>query len=301
MLIQIVYNSRSGRGRAARVARQFETALREAGLSTLVQPVDEPTPDGGTPALLLLVGGDGTVKHSLTHAARTGTPVYHVPLGNENLFAREFGMRRDPRQLLRAIEAWTVGSLDLGAVTAERRRELFSIMLSVGPDASVIHRMERDGRSARGHLAYLAPIADELVEPRIVPITARVDGQPLADNRPGLLVVANLRHYGFRVNPAPDADAQDGLLDAVFIPARSLGPLCRAAILARVGRLHRLPGTLVARGRSIEIVAPGGLAQVDGEALHLSGTLRVEPMPGALRVLLPARPGPSGPAVSRSV
>jgi diacylglycerol kinase (ATP) len=168
-----------------------------------------------------------------------------------------------------------------------RVSDRFAIMLSIGPDASVIHRMQRWGRDVGGHLAYLAPIAEELAEPCIVPITATVDGHRIVDDRCGLLVVANLRRYGFELNPARDADPADGLLDAVFIPAASPGPLFVAGMYARLGRLDRMRGVVMARGREVMLEAPGCLAQVDGEALCMRTPIGVRAEPRALRVLKP--------------
>lgn len=308
--VELRYNPASGRGKAARTAMRFQQALSAAGHQVRLNAVRSAalaeSEAAAPPDLLVLIGGDGTVKHALADAIALGVPVYHVPLGNENLFAREFGMNRDPSRLLGAIASWNLDSIDVGAVegitdatgpmsdrgnplpTANPppSRHLFAIMLSLGPDASVIHRMDRDGRTASGHLAYLAPIAEELAEPRLVPITARVDGQPVVEHVSGLIVVANLRQYGFRVNPAVSADAHDGLLDLVFIPAATVGPLFKAAAWARLGRLLKLPGVIAARGRTIELDAPGGLAQVDGEAIDLRDRFHISTSPGALRVLL---------------
>jgi diacylglycerol kinase family enzyme len=138
-----------------------------------------------------------------------------------------------------------------------------------------------------GHLAYLAPIAEELAEPCIVPIMAWVDGRRVVDAQPGLIVAANIRRYGFDLNPARDAHPSDGLLDVVFIPAASPGPLFLAGACARLGRLDRVPGVVTARGQDVRLEAPGGLAQVDGEALHLATPMNLTLAPRALSVLTP--------------
>ncbi|QKK09344.1 MAG: hypothetical protein HND58_15050 [Planctomycetota bacterium] len=53
---------------------------------------------------MVAVGGDGTVYHALPQLLRSKTPVYHAPAGNENLFAREFGMTANPATLLGALK-----------------------------------------------------------------------------------------------------------------------------------------------------------------------------------------------------
>lgn len=282
----MVYNRGSGRGKAERAAARFARALVEAGIAARLRAVGSAAANGHTPELLVLVGGDGTVLHAIDDAIALGAAVYHVPLGNENLFAREFGMTREPGDLLRAIGRWSIDRIDVGVVRGaggEARR--FAIMLSVGPDASVIHRMERHGRSAAGHLAYLEPVGEEVSDPRLAAVTARVDGRLVVDGEVGAVIVANQRHYAFGVDPARHADPRDGLLDLVFVPAEGINGVIRAAAWARIGRLGHLPGVRIVRGREIEVDAPGGLAQVDGEALHLDMAYRVGVEAGALAVL----------------
>lgn len=282
----IVYNRGSGRGKAERIAARFERALVAAGITAHLRPVRGASPNGHTPDLLVLVGGDGTVLHAIDDAIAFGAPVYHVPLGNENLFAREFGMTREPGDLLRAIGRWSIDRIDVGVVRgAGGGSRRFSIMLSVGPDASVIHRMERHGRSAAGHLAYLEPVGEEVSDPCLAAVTARVDGRLVVDRESGVVIVANQRHYAMGVDPARHADPRDGLLDLVFMPAGGINEVIRAAAWARIRRLGHLPGVRVVRGREVEVDAPGGLAQVDGEALHLAMAYRIGVEAGALAVL----------------
>lgn len=285
----IIYNPASGSGRASRIAHSFQRALADAGHEVQPVRVGAPRPTGWVPDVLVLVGGDGTVKHALDEAIAAGVPIYHVPLGNENLFAREYSMTRDPARLRRALDDPRVHAIDVGVVEHGPARQRFAIMLSVGPDASVIHRMDADGRSARGHLAYVAPIAEELADPGIEPITLDVDGRRVVDAQPGLLVVANLRRYAFGIDPARNADPRDALLDAVFIPATTPGRLIWAAACAALGRLDRIEGVVAVRGSRFEINAPGGKAQADGEPLRLPMPLTASVEPRALRVLRPPR------------
>ncbi|MEZ6233022.1 MAG: acylglycerol kinase family protein [Phycisphaerales bacterium] len=173
MHVDVVYNRGSGRGKAERIATRFARALTAAGITAHLRPVRGSAPNGHTPDLLVLVGGDGTVMHAIDDAIALGAAVYHVPLGNENLFARGFGMTREPGDLLRAIGRWSIDRIDVGVVRgAGGGVRRFAIMLSVGPGASVIHRMERHGRSAAGHLAYLEPVGEEVSEPRLAAVTA---------------------------------------------------------------------------------------------------------------------------------
>src|SRR5262245_65799244 len=97
--------------------------LRSAGHVVQVEPTRLEAPkqwlDGLLAGVQLLVvsGGDGAVRLAAGSAHRTGVPLYQIPRGTENLFAREFGMDRRPTTLLRALERF-----DVRHVRSEERR-----------------------------------------------------------------------------------------------------------------------------------------------------------------------------------
>lgn len=216
--------------------------------------------------VIVAAGGDGTVHHAAAHAIRLDRPLYHYPMGNENLFAREFGMDRRPSTLAAALERMRIVRADVARVV-EGSRERVVLMFSVGADASVIHRLERSRQRATGRAAYLAPIMGELMRPCFPRITVIVDGTAVVAGRRGEVMVANCRQYALRTNPAWRASMTDGLLDMVFLPCTTaVGCLVWAARAAA----RRLGGAVNATGRTIRVEAEweGGRApvQVDGEA-----------------------------------
>ena len=179
---------------------------------------------------LLLAGGDGTVHKALGEALGAGVPVYHVPCGNENLIAREFWMTRDIETVRCAIAGGRVRRVDVGIVEESNGGKAaefpFLLMCGIGPDAGVVERLTALRKKAIGHMAYIEPVAREILSPRLPALTVEVDGERLVDGRHGMLIVANCRQYGFRLDPAERASMTDGLLDVVFMPCRtSLGAL----------------------------------------------------------------------------
>lgn len=258
---------------------------------------------GGPSAVLVVVGGDGTVHSTAQAASAAGTPIYHYPMGTENLFARNFGMARDTRLLIESIEsherrmeqgepAWRV---DMGLCN-ERP---FLIMVSAGFDANVVHRLAKARRGRISHWSYVRHIAAECAVPRASPMTVRMDGQEVVSKKLGLAVVANSRQYALRANPAHNADMTDGLLDLCFLPTRH--PLTGMIWLQRARwGLHKSSKDVVhARGTRIELeTAHRSIPfQLDGEAPGPlpNGAAQAAPTtpctitvrPGALPVLLP--------------
>lgn len=251
--------------------------------------------------LVVIVGGDGTVHHSLEILQREraretgvapgaprapgaptaavagrvaepggGPAIYHVPTGTENLFAREFGMRRDPASLLRAIERWDVRAIDLGLV----RGWPFAIMVSVGPDASVIHRVNAGRDGAITHMSYVGPVIAEALRPSLPRLTidAEREGKTvrLAEEERGWLVVANMRQYACRIDPCAAAKPDDGLLDVAFFPASISPRLLRWVVRSRLRlndtALARAAGARFERAQRIAVTSRDPApVQIDGE------------------------------------
>lgn len=283
----LLANPHSGKGLALRLARRFADALAHAGHHPTIAPFGpgSPPPSPQNTEALVVFGGDGSIHHAATLATRV--PLYHVPLGNENLFAREFHMTRhlcDLLQALRHPRTTPIDTLALDTPSAISSRHAI-IMLSLGPDAAVVERLHRARRGPAGHLAYLAPILAQSLRPSLPTLSLHVDGTEIVRDRRGWLVVANLRRYALAINPAAQADPADGLFDAVFLPAES--SLAALAWAARC-RLRLASGAVRVRGRVASIHARDAAVQIDGEcAGRLDGRLDMTVRPESLRVLRP--------------
>lgn len=291
--IVLVANPISGRGRAGRVSARAAESLSAAGFEvTEVRTRLEPTEDWLDPEVegrdvLVVVGGDGAVRLAAPSAMRTGVPIYHLPLGTENLFAREFGTDQRDDRLIEAIRHGRTEHVD----AAEIDGDTFTLMASVGFDADVVHDLAARRRGAITHLSYAMPIARRALAWRAPTLDIRVDGERVAEAVRGTAIVANCRQYGGRLDPAADASMTDGQLDVVVLPAR--GPISMAswALSCRIRRVQGRRGFVRARGAEIEItVDPAATVQVDGDQRGTPGettgrfTCRVRPR--ALPVLV---------------
>jgi diacylglycerol kinase (ATP) len=116
--IVLLANTKSGRGVAERAAAEFAPALRPTGTLWRSWRWACRTSGWGRAlagaGLLLLAGGDGTVHKAVGDAITADVPIYHIPCGNENLLAREFGMERRLDALRDAIRRWRLIRVDVG-------------------------------------------------------------------------------------------------------------------------------------------------------------------------------------------
>ncbi|MDX2114868.1 MAG: diacylglycerol kinase family protein [Planctomycetota bacterium] len=292
MKVILFYNPRSGSGAAARAADALDAALRPRGVEcAMVEAFNGSTsavlsgPLAWADALVVL-GGDGTVQSAAECAVERGVPLYHVPMGTENLFARQFGMRREAEAVYAALRSGRTTGVDVARCNGRS----FVLMCSAGPDASVIHRLSRVRTGAISHLSYIRPVLAEAFDPALRRVRITVDGRTVVDGRRGMVIVANSRQYALRADPARRAVMDDGKLDVVFFPAWTSLGAAGWLLSARLG-VHRVRGGWVYEsGRDVRIegLSGGVPVQLDGEAAEASAErvdVRVDP--GKLRVLLP--------------
>jgi diacylglycerol kinase family enzyme len=291
--VLILYNPVAGGGRAERFARRAAERLGRAGIAAECR-ASRPGPSGawldGLAAgrrVLVAAGGDGAVRAAAGAAIRSGTPLYHLPCGVANLFAREFGMDRRPDTLLRALERGEVRRID----AAEASGRTFVLMVSVGYDADVVHELAARRGGTTSHFSYAGPMRRCFGRWRPQPLTVHVDGRRIDPGAPGMVVVANCRRYAFGLDPARRADMGDGQLDVLYFPVRSRRELAGWILRCRLGRHLADPRLACARGREAVVrCAEPQRFQVDGDPPEDPDPvteLRVGILPGVLPVLVP--------------
>jgi diacylglycerol kinase family enzyme len=270
MRVAILFNPASGQGRAEAEAGRFAAALEAAG--HFVRPIpSRPGPDRAwlegplrEADALLVAGGDGAIRLAAGPAARAGVPVHHLPLGTENLFARQYGGSRTPEEAVAALARGAVRAVDLASIRAGGAEEDFTIMASLGVDAAIVHDLAARRNGPISHLSYLGPVVRQGLawEPPVISIS--IDGDRWRELGRGLLVVANAVVYALGIDPVRGADPADGLLDAAFLPCEGSFEALAAALRSLAG--GGLPEVERIAASSVRVRArPGGLWQVDGD------------------------------------
>lgn len=294
--ILLVFNPITGAGRSGTTAAALGPSLIDAGHNvTMLSSSVEPTVQWLDPVLkehdmVLAIGGDGTVRMVAEGARRTNTPIYQVPMGTENLFARAMGMTSDHQAILAAINAERVCRLDM----AHANGEPCLLMASCGFDAAVVHDVASRRSGPISHWSYLPCIIRQWLRWRPVAIRVMVDGTCLHKEHVGLCFVCNSCEYGGQFNPAPEASMDDGVLDVVLLPTRSRFGLLRWMLKARRGRQFTDARAVHAQGRAVHLEFATPMHwQVDGDCpsdspAPMAAGLKVELEPASLLVLRPA-------------
>jgi diacylglycerol kinase (ATP) len=298
--VLILTNPKAGRGPKAEFADQLGDCLRKEGLQPkIVDSLETLATESaqlaerGILRCVVAIGGDGTVRAVANCVSRIGVagaapiPIAVVPMGTENLLARQFGMTSDLAAVGVAIKARRVQAIDAGRVNDE----LFLIMVSCGFDADVIWRLHQTRKGNISHFSYAKPILRSLWRYRFPALRLTAENtetgiQAVIESH--WVFAFNLPNYARGLPIALEADAQDGQLDVVSFHggSRLAGLFHLATVLFR--QHGRWSGCHRERFTRLRIEANEPVPyQVDGDA---GGFLpvEVEVLPGHVSIILPA-------------
>lgn len=261
--------------------------------------------DGAT--LVVVCGGDGTVRAAADALADSGVPLVVVPCGTGNLLARNLGLSLTPATALDAALSGTPHRLDLGRVEGDGLAPThFAAMSGAGLDAAMLEHTDDRAKSAVGWPAYLLAIIGSLGTPRMR-LTVRLDNAPVLHRTARMVLVANVGTVQGGLTLLPAARPDDGLLDLLILDPRGPGGWMRALGVLMRGRRRNARLTTVdtlvpegtgTKGVPVEFLtfrraeltfAAPQSRELDGDPVSHGRRLTAEVRPGALTVLLPAR------------
>ncbi|GAA1634768.1 diacylglycerol/lipid kinase family protein [Microbacterium flavum] len=140
------------------------------------------------PDLVVVAGGDGTVRVVAEHLAAINSSVELgiVPLGTGNLLARNLDIPLNDisaaftRVLTGQARPVDIGWVDLD-LAAGHERYGFVVMVGFGIDANMIAETNDDLKDKAGWLAYVESLGRALSATDIVPFHITADDQPARD------------------------------------------------------------------------------------------------------------------------
>lgn len=292
----IVNPSKEG---AAALSEAFRSRCARAGMEPMVFETTVEDPGGGMARealaggarLVVVGGGDGTVRAAAGVLAGTGTPLAVVPLGTGNLLCRNLGIPIDDQDAaLAAAFGSRERSIDVAWASLDGGDErAFVVMAGIGLDATIMANTDDDLKAKAGWLAYVASAARTLVGDSYR-IRVDVDGERVADRRQRGVMVGNCGSIQGNVEVFPGAAVDDGILDVLAVAPRGVFGWARVAgsLLSRLRR--RAPRDLGRfTGRAVRAAAsrPHDV-QLDGDHLGAARVLAVRIEDRALTVRVPS-------------
>lgn len=296
--IALIANPKSGASSTGRRDQEFHQYLQEKGYDVRVQLTQslehakEMAVEAGTDetcALVVVSGGDGTVREVAHGLAGSRKPLLIVPCGTENLLASELGFDERLRTLIKAFENDWRRPLDLGQVNGQ----IFTCMVGLGFDAEVVHTVNGDRAGHIDYFDYAGPMWRTFWSYRSHPVRVEVDGEEIFHDQ-GMVIVGNISRYALGLHVLRRADYGDGLLDVCIYRCASRLRLAKHMVMTLIKKHVGRSDVLYRQGRKVNITSTSSqhYVQVDGDpGPPLPLTLNI--IPQALEVIVPPHAKPA--------
>ena len=278
--------------------RMVEAAAADAGWGTpswYATTVEDPGRSMAEQAaisgaeLVIVCGGDGTVRTVCAELAGTGVSVGVVPAGTGNLLARNLGV---PLFLQAAVDVALNGqdrAIDLVKVSGDGipEDEHYMVMAGMGFDAAIMEGANEQIKAKVGWLAYVVSGMRNLMFPA-VRLDVSIDGGEWTKHRARTVLIGNVGYLQAGMPLLPDAAIDDGVLDVVLLhPSRFLSWI---PLAVRVLRKGKRTDDLINRmtGKTVSVRAGADTPrQLDGDSIGPGRELHCECVHGKLLVRVP--------------
>ncbi len=289
MVVRLIVNPTSGKGRGAVVAEQASRTLRERGLANEVVYSRSPSDPAELARaavrarcpLVVGVGGDGLVSQVASELVGSDTVLGIIPAGVGNDFARGLGIPLDIAQACTVLAQGQARRVDVGQAND---RYFFSV--AVMGLAAEVNRKANQFRRLRVSALYTFLTVVTVFTDKPLFFTVTYDGQERCCYS-WLIAVGNTWSCARGMALVPGARPDDGLLEACIV--NGMGKLELLYVFPRVFRGTHIyhTGFETLCGREITVRADGPCEiYADGERI---GPLPVvlKAIPQALSVMVP--------------
>jgi diacylglycerol kinase family enzyme len=170
--------------------------------------------------LVIVAGGDGTVRKVAWRLIDTGVPLAILPLGTANNLARSLGFAASPDEIIAHLCDGKARPFDVGIAQGACGKEFFVEAAGGGLFADFLkdaaRRDDKEGsrkQRMRQHVSRLRKISAQYPARHW---DIRIEGEDVSD-RYLLWEAMNIRSAGPALNLAPRAASDDGMVDFVSV------------------------------------------------------------------------------------
>jgi diacylglycerol kinase family enzyme len=265
----------------------YETTAEDPGFSQARAALAD------KPDVVLVGGGDGTVRVVAESLARTGVAMGLVPLGTGNLLARNVDL--DVNDLHGNVQTALFGHqryIDTARMGIENSRtghsseHVFLVIAGIGMDAEVLADTNAGLKKTLGWLAYTEAGMRHLPGRR-KKISISLDGSPDQVRNVRSILFANCGLVPGGIDFIPQAMIDDGMLDVVVMSPRSAIGWLLMYVKIMFKHSGKLPIMTIYRSGSVIIKCPEPMpTQLDGDTTGEATkvTVQVEPRSLLIRV-----------------
>lgn len=242
--------------------------------------------------LVIVAGGDGTVRLVAEELTGSGIPLGVVPMGTGNLLARNLDLPiNDLEECIRIAlhgRRRVIDTVDIRLTDADggQRRDTFTVIAGAGYDADIMGDTRDDLKSRAGWLAYSEAGLRHLGGARHE-VTVTLDGGTTKRFKVRSVMVANCGMLTGGLELLPEAKLDDGLLDVVVLSPKHALDWARIAAKTLVRSKRPIPvlETEQATRVSIRLAEPMP-SQLDGDATGDVVAIDARVQPDTLTVMI---------------
>jgi len=290
--VKLFYNPTAGDGSLDEVT--LKQSITAEGYTCTTASVKEKNSihAGGSPDLLVLAGGDGTIRKAALRLLDEETPIAVLPLGTANNISRTLGISENVEESIRSWRTARIQPFDVGVIHNSTDRANFLESFGFGLFPALMKEMKSSGaeeieqpdeklRAALKLLVQLIQTAEASA------CTLTVDGMDCS-GRFLLLEVMNTRSIGPNLVIAPNADPGDGELDVIFIQENQREKM-KTYIENKLRGIEDPPIFHTMRAKKISVFWNGVHHHVDDKDAYMAlpMEIHIDLMVGKLRFLKP--------------
>ena len=285
-MIYAICNPTAGNGRGRKIGQEIEKRLLEQHYACHLEMTKAPghatelayaAAQSGAETVLA-IGGDGTAVEVARGLIGTPAALGVIPAGTGNDFIKTLGLPKDPLAALDFVLAHPARDTDVGDVNGR----LFLNEIGTGFDVTVLDFAQKAKRFCRGLLPYLYGVIRTLFHFRGIQLSYAMDGGEMVTKDVFVIAVANGGVIGGGIPIAPEAQADDGLLDVVVVKICSRNLPARLIGLMR-GKILSFPETQFIRAKKVFFSADKMRVNIDGEVTD-EASVEARLLPKALRI-----------------
>ena len=258
--------------------------------------------------VVLVAGGDGTVRAVAEVLAGTDVALCLVPSGTGNLLARNLKLAVDDMEqsiaaafsgVERVID---VASIEIVRPDGSKETRTFLVMAGVGLDAKIMSRTDPDLKKKVGWLAYAKALGAVLRDKDYLRVQAPSDRGRRRHMRAQAVIVGNCGSLPANILLLPEALVDDGLLDVVVLKPESFRGWVQVffKVFLENGIVKRIKAGQKVEGIDVDAVDFSQVAEfevalsrsdqieLDGDPFGDTVGFSTKVLPGALRLKVPA-------------
>ena len=240
-------------------------------------------------ALVVVAGGDGTVREVAHGLEGSDKPMLIVPTGTENLFANELGFDEKPETLIKTFEQACIKTIDLGCVN----EKCFTSIAGFGFDGYIVKRVHQQRMGHINHFDYIWPIWRTFWDYKFSPMKINADGEDIFEG-PALVFIGNISRYAVGLDILKHADYSDGLLDICILKCAGRIHLVKHSIWAVLKQHADASDVIYTKAKNIKITSESKIySQIDGDP-GPALPVEIKVIPNAVNCIVPPNAKPAG-------